>query len=846
MDIADQIAALNPQEGERFSVNYITAPLVEGEEPGDMVSRVLPPHLIPEYVGTIPDHADIWIGVNPVGPSVKSGRGKAGDIIRLTSLFADLDVKENGCATYEVADAIIDDLSEILGEAPTFVVYSGHGIQPYWAIDPDENLPNAELGALLKRWKKLIGTVAKIRGAQVDSVFDLARILRIVMTLNNKERPGGDPIDVQGEMRSGGPMTLAQIDERFCEADVYADGLDIEEVTEVSDPNGWTFTDSPHCGYSLTLVEEWKKDYPDEGRHYWHYGQTVRWECLRRKGCLTREQYLHGLNVIEARYREMCASGIGGDPRSVSSYGIEGDRRDAIVAAAGKSEREISKETGGHNHDDWMSASAGSSVPPTGQPGAGNAPSNVVPLRPIPGTGGQSTAPAAAPDYGMTETANAVALVRRSRDHLRYCPQTKRWLNWTGEKWSEDPDDSAAAKVARDVADALPQFDQASISFRKRSLSKSSIMGVIELAKRDRDLQVSRDVLDANPYDLNTPTGIVDLRTGSLRPHDQYAWCTKMTGVEFPRGAWPHGKRWHAFLHDTFGGKAELIDYMQQLFGYSALGEVTHHILPFLYGVGANGKSVMLEVIRRILGTYAAVATGKFLVSGGREHESEIVKLVGARMVVCSEVNEDSKFDEEKVKRLTGGDGLDGRYLYGQSFDFTPSHTLFLAANHQPAVRSGGMSMWRRLRLIPFDHVVPEDKRNERLAEELVEQEGPAILAWIVAGAKRVVESGLQEPDSVKAATDEYAATEDVLGQFLAECVVDVSAGTSGRETSGAVYQRYSRWCLANGIDPKSGGVFGRELSARLGRKPFQTNGKRYVTGIMLVEEPVDTDYWKK
>lgn len=839
MHIADQLERLNAAADEFFSINFKlgTAP---------MRSAVLPPGAIPARLATIPDGADIWLGVNPVaGPArIDQDRGTAADVTRLAALYCDLDVKDGACADLGVAEQICDDLCDILGESPGFIIYSGHGLQPYWIVDPaDHSLGNAEQAALLRRWGALVKLVAKTRGASADSVFDLSRILRAAGTTNYKE---AEPVPVTGVDGAGGPMSYAQIDERLCEAGHYADTAEAEDAVEVSDPTGWQFANKPHCGYALNLVEEWKTDHPDEGRHYWFLGQNIRWECLRRKGCLTREQYQHGQNVIEQRFRQMRAEGIGGPVGPVSEWGIRADRRDAITLAAAKSDAAVEKELGSHSHqgnDDYLISLAG---PSAGQPGGGNAPSNVVPLRPIPGTGGAATAPAAQPDYGQTETANAVALVHRSRDHLRYCPQTKRWLNWTGEKWSEDPDDSAAAKVARDVADALPQHDKAAIAFRKRSLSKASIMGVIELAKRDRNLQVSRDLLDANPYDLNTPTGIVNLRTGTLRPHDQYAWCTKMTGVQFPTGAWPHAPRWTAFLHDTFGGSDELIDYMQQLFGYAAIGEVTHHILPFLYGVGANGKSVMLEVIRRILGSYATVATGKFLVSGGREHEAEIVKLVGARMVVCSEVNEDSKFDEEKVKRLTGGDALDGRYLYGQSFDFTPSHTLFLAANHQPAVRSGGMSMWRRLRLIPFDHVVPEDKRNEHLAEELVNAEGPAILAWIVQGAKRIAEHGLREPNSVKAATDEYAATEDVLGQFLDECVVDVSKGQGGKELSGAVYQRYARWCLANGIDPKSGGVFGRELSARLGRKPVQANGKRYVTGIMLVEEPLDTDAWKR
>jgi P4 family phage/plasmid primase-like protien len=463
----------------------------------------------------------------------------------------------------------------------------------------------------------------------------------------------------------------------------------------------------------------------------------------------------------------------------------------------------------------------------------------LAPVTPINSAPTAVAAAAIAPDDGMTETQNAVDLVARHRDTLRYCPEIKRWFHWTGAQWEQQADDSRASMAAREIARSIVviQGDTAKASFKNRSRSKAGILNMVELARRDIEFQVARDLLDANAYELNTPTGIVDLRTATLRPHDPFAWHTKITGVEFPTGAWPFARRWNAFLHDTFGGDQDLIDYMQQLFGIALIGEVLEHLLPFMFGVGANGKSVMLEVVRRVFGSYATVAAGRFLVAGRQEHEAEIVKLVGARMVICSEVNEDSRFDEAKVKSLTGGDGLSGRYLYGQSFDFVPSHTLFLAGNHQPGVNAGGLSFWRRLRLIPFNHVVPEDKRNEHLAEELFEEEGPAILAWIVKGAKDVADHGLLEPDSVKAATAEYAASEDVLGQFLEECT-EVSADAVGvRVDFALVYARYVRWCEASGITSKGRSVFGRDLSARLGRKPTRSNGKSWIEGMRLIEE---------
>ena len=465
------------------------------------------------------------------------------------------------------------------------------------------------------------------------------------------------------------------------------------------------------------------------------------------------------------------------------------------------------------------------------QPIGNVAPSNVIPINTA------ATAPAIAVGpyltYGYTETASAAVLIDSYRDTIRYCPQLKRWIEWDGQQWEIRPDRTPATEAVRTVALAINPGpnDTAERSLQRRLLTNAGTKAVIELAQHDRRFQVQRDLLDANGYELNTPNGIVDLRTGGIRPHDQESWHTKITGCEMSTDIWPSAPRWTQFLHDTFGGDDHLSLYMQQLFGYAAIGEVTHQVLPFMFGVGANGKSVMLEVIRRVLGDYSAVTPGKFLVIGGREHDADMVNLIGARLVTCSEVNEDSKFDEQKVKDLTGGEELNGRYLYGQSFKFKPSHTLFLAGNHQPAVTAGGVSMWRRLRLVPFNHVVPEEKRNENLANELYDQEGPAILHWIVAGAKQVVAQGFNEPASVLAATKEYAADEDLIGQFIDERL-DVS-DAAVQTNSALIYDDYAAWC--SGI-PKSRQAFGRELSSRLGatHKPSRTRDGRFVPGVTL------------
>jgi putative DNA primase/helicase len=200
----------------------------------------------------------------------------------------------------------------------------------------------------------------------------------------------------------------------------------------------------------------------------------------------------------------------------------------------------------------------------------------------------------------------------------------------------------------------------------------------------------------------------------------------------------------------------------------------------------------------------------------------------------------ETKFDEAKVKLLTGGDKITGRFMRADYTDFTPTHTLFLVGNHQPTISAGGHAFFRRLQLIPFEHRVEE--KIDGYHQQMFDAEGPAILAWMVRGAVDVLENGLHVPECVKAATKDYEQNEDSIQQFIDECCQRVSGDF--KLPSGVVYQRYVEWCRENGITPKSNSVFGRDLAnhrVKVGR----SDGKRYVYGLML-DKPINNGYMPK
>jgi P4 family phage/plasmid primase-like protien len=429
-----------------------------------------------------------------------------------------------------------------------------------------------------------------------------------------------------------------------------------------------------------------------------------------------------------------------------------------------------------------------------------------------------------------TETGNAVMLAAQYSTSNRYVPEINKWIHWNGVGWLVDPDTAAIDTAAKQIATSLPGKEQADAAHRKRSLSAQGISAMVRLVRSDPAMRISHDKLDNNAYQLNTPTGIVDLRTGKMIDHRPDAWHTKITGVGHDCAA--DCPEWKAFLNTTFENNQQLIDYVQAVIGYGAIGEVLVHILPFFWGAGNNGKSVLLETISGVLGNYAAPAPANFLLSGRDKHETEIAKLCGSRFVVCSEINQGTKFDEAKVKLLTGGDMLTGRFMRGDFFDFNPSHSLILVGNHQPSVAAGGHAFWRRVRLIPFTHQVPEEDRIEGLANLLIEEEGPAILSWIVDGARKALASDVVTPELVLAATEEYEESEDRIGRFLEDCTIQ---GTKDdRVLTSDLYQRYVDWCQAHGIKAiLADSVFGREITSK-GFQKTKTNDKRYVLGLRL------------
>lgn len=486
---------------------------------------------------------------------------------------------------------------------------------------------------------------------------------------------------------------------------------------------------------------------------------------------------------------------------------------------------------------------------PAPAPAAASAPvsedeTDQAPLHVNPETGEITDTPTPTACAVLTETtedANAQLLATTYRDTLRYLLEADHWAAWTGTRWDLTAGGQKTAEHhARELFRRLPADDDKQTAWRKRSLSRAGISNALQLASSTPGMACTSGSFDTNPDQLNTPTGVVDLTTGRLHPHtpEQMHSKTTLTGPVAM-----NTPMWDRFLAETFKNSPDVKEYVHRLIGYSATGRVGEQILPFFYGTGANGKSVLAEIIQRVLGDYAQAAPAGFLIEKREQHPTELMRLRGARAVFASEVPDGAVFDEAKTKALTGGDTITARKMHQDFVSFQPTHTLFVLGNHQPAVGAGGPSFWRRLRLIPFMNVVPEEARDDQLVEKIIAREAGGVMAWIIEGAVAYYRDGLHAPQSVLAATSDYEESEDHFGRFL-EDVCHVGGGPHCTVAYARMRYAYTDWCRLEGAVAASQNRFTREVAAR-GVGTTRVGGERLYTNVALADTGVGARSWE-
>ena len=399
--------------------------------------------------------------------------------------------------------------------------------------------------------------------------------------------------------------------------------------------------------------------------------------------------------------------------------------------------------------------------------------------------------------------------------NVLWCEKWKKWLVWTGQRWEIDDRLNVNLK-ARDVSSFfLKKADDAEadhdrkvfIDLARYAAAHNRQMAFLNLAKTQ--LAVVPEDLDANPMLLNTPAGTVDLSTAELQPHNRPDLITKMTTASLDNLA-AEPVRWNIFLAEIFQDNTELIEFIQRAIGYAMTGEIRENVLFILHGDGANGKSTLIETVTHIWGDYAKPAAPDLLLRKRSEsHPTGVADLMGARFVSSVEADDGKKLNEAVVKRLTGRDTIKARFMAQDFFQFEPSHKLFLAVNHKPEVEGRDQGIWRRIRLIPFEVEIAEEKQDAKLLDKLLE-EGEEILAWAIRGCLDWQKEGLGIPAAVKDASQAYREESDVIGRFFDDCCIL----ESGHQTQASLlYQAFRNWCERNGEKGYAANKFGAMVS---------------------------------
>jgi putative DNA primase/helicase len=413
----------------------------------------------------------------------------------------------------------------------------------------------------------------------------------------------------------------------------------------------------------------------------------------------------------------------------------------------------------------------------------------------------QQRDPAPEPEPGMppqfSQDALADTFADRHADSLLYVPTWGRWMLWSDSVWVHDEKLSAthlSRRICREAANEVlldPALAKIARSLAASLTSSNTIHAVEKLARSDPRIVAGTKQWDHDIWAVNTPGGIVDLRNGSIRAARRDDFVTRTTSAT-PGGDCP---TWREFLRVATDGDDQLIEYLQRVAGYCLTGSTREQVLFFFYGTGGNGKGTFLNTLDWLFNDYSRAASTKmFMDEKFRSDDSFIAGLMGARFVTAQEVPEDKRWDEERLKSMTGGDKITAKFLHSNPFDYVPQFKLVFSGNHKPGLRNVDDAIRRRFRLIPFTVTVPPEKKDVRLYEKL-KDEASGILQWCVDGAADWYNNTLATPETVSRATETYFEAEDTLGQFLSECC---EFDRNARSKTADVYKRYGRWCESN------------------------------------------------
>jgi len=434
-----------------------------------------------------------------------------------------------------------------------------------------------------------------------------------------------------------------------------------------------------------------------------------------------------------------------------------------------------------------------------------------------------------------------------------------RWFLWDGLHWKPDLTDQVYGLVGNQLAaeylgaskEARQRGDKdLSERYSRRSeqlLNLRRVRNVLELASKLPRIGIQGSEWDVPVMLLPIANGVIDLSSGSFRQTVATDYFREYVPSEW-HGLDYAAPKWEKLLHEIFGGDQEMIAFFQRLCGYAVSGDTREQVLPILWGKGSNGKSTIVDVLSGVLGTdFCFTTQSDSLMDVGRADGNGarpfVTALRNKRLVWASEGREGGRLNAGLVKQLTGDGYITARSLYAGPITFKQTHKIMLVTNHRPRLPDGGdEALWRRVLLVPFSESFVEDPkrahehRREKGLPAVLQAETPGILAWLVQGCLEWQAQGLNPPLSVIKSTARYHDEEDLIGQFVADRLIQQD---DLEITAGALYEGYKAWCDDCGHRAVSSRTLGQRMAVQFGEsvvKRVDDRPKRVYRGVGLVQ----------
>lgn len=438
-------------------------------------------------------------------------------------------------------------------------------------------------------------------------------------------------------------------------------------------------------------------------------------------------------------------------------------------------------------------------------------------------------------EYDLNDTGNALRILAYKPNSILWVPEYG-YLAWDGKRWLANKEKAvqisqlALSSIRYEVGVVEGTERKAHEKFSVQALNMGQVKAALEALQPHAMMDVSG--LNTSLSELNTQSGVVDLRTGAIKPHHPTQYNTHITPVSVaPPGT--EAPMFKKFLSRILPDE-EIRGYVQRMMGYFLTGITSEQSFFFWYGQGGNGKGELIKIIQGIMGDgYCRSELPTVLMDKTYNQGVEIAigRMLGARLIVTSEPSSNFTLAEGTVKLLTGQDKLAGRKLYREGFNFDPTHKIMMNGNHKPRVKSGDEGTWRRIKLIPFDAQIGEHEKVDNISALIIEKEGPAVLRWAIEGAQQWFSQRLAAPDSIRKEIAAYKEEENTVLQWINDaCEYDATEFRTTKE----LYENYRGWCTTNFYTMLGPRMFAVRMKENKNIKAFRGPQARGYHGLKL------------